>query len=189
MLVVCFLKIQFLSALDEMEYHCVCVCDMSDAVLKSRPQSIQEPSLHHLHNWVNFVQLLSIQWQRNWVSSPKCCQNQGKRERRITEKYWKVNEYIFILPCPHCIERTLIHSKCDTWESFWQPCLDPEVLHLSSTGLQSLSHSIITKGLCSPSLLYMQSSHYWTGYKLCYFLHLTKNCSFVERWFERPTIT
>lgn len=52
---------------------------------------------------------------------------------------------------------------------------NPEVLHLSSAGLQSLSprhHN--PKGLCSPSLLYMQSSDYCTGYKLCYFLHLTK---------------
>lgn len=53
----------------------------------------------------------------------------------------------------------------------------------------SLSSSNITKGLYRPSLLYMQSSDYWIGYKLCYFLNLTKNCSVVERWFEWPTIT
>lgn len=35
----------------------------------------------------------------------------------------------------------------------------------------------------------MLSSDYWTGYKLCYFLNLTENCSVAERWFERPTIT
>lgn len=91
--------------------------------------------------------------------------------------------------CAHTGTGTYIYFKCDTWETFWQPCENPEVLHLSSIGIQSLSPSNITKGLRSPSLLYMQSSDYWTGYKLCYFLHLTKNRSFVERWFERPTIT
>lgn len=108
-----------------------------------------------------------------------------EREQGKGRKYWKINECIFILPC----ECPYIYFKCDTWESFWQPCQNPEVLHLSGAGWQSLSPSIITEGLCSPSLLYMQNSDYWTGHKLCYFLHLTKNCSFVERWFERPTIT
>ena len=65
---------------------CLCVCDTSDAVLKSRPQSIQQPLLHYLHNWVSSVQLLSIQWLRNWVSSPKCCQNHGMRKKRERER-------------------------------------------------------------------------------------------------------
>lgn len=40
----------FLNALDVLEQLCICVCNISVAVLKSGPQSIQEPSLHYLHN-------------------------------------------------------------------------------------------------------------------------------------------
>lgn len=39
----------------------------------------------------------------------------------------------------------------------------------SSTSVQSLSPGKITKGLCGSSLVYMQSSDYRTGCKLCYF--------------------
>lgn len=180
-----------------MEQRCICVCYMSDAVLKLRPQSIQEASLHYLHNWVSSVQLLSIQWLRNWVSSLKHFQHHGMRgergegetQRERGEKIQK-SKWVYLHPSLHTLQWAHIYLLY-MWHSrkFWQPCQNLEVLHPSRTGVQSLSHSIITKGLYSPSLLYMQSSDYWTGYKLCYFLHLTKNCSFVERWFEQPKIT
>ena len=124
----------FLSALNEMEWHCV--HDMSNAVLKSMPQSIQEPSLHYLLNWVSSLQLLSIQRLRNWVSSPKLCQHCGRsRREREREREWgwgkgrkyrKVNECISVLPCTHCIERVCVFILNVTLEKvFWQPCQKP----------------------------------------------------------------
>lgn len=158
---------------------------MSVAVLKSRPQSIQEPSLHYLHNWVSSVQLLSIQWLRNWVSSPKHCQQHGMKKEREKDGRRENTKWMYLHPLPR-LQQVHIYSFKIWQESF---CQYAEVLQLSSAGVQSLSPSIITQDLYSPSLNYMQSTDYWTGYKLCYFLHLTKNGLFVARWFEQPSIT
>lgn len=116
----------FLSASNEMEWHCV--RDMSNAVLKSMPQSIQEPSLHYLLNWVSSLQLLSIQRLRNWVSSPKLCQHCGRmarerereRERVREEEKIQKSKWVYLRPPLHTSQPACmcVYFKCDTWESF-----------------------------------------------------------------------
>lgn len=114
---------------------------------------------------------LSLKSEKKWG---------GKASKRPKRRWRKENESIFILPWPQWNECPYTHFQCDTWKSFWQACLSPEVPHLCSTDLQPLKSSVRTGGLCRPSLLCMQNNDYWTGHKLCYFLHLTKNCSFIE---------
>lgn len=150
------------------------------SVFKSMPQFIQEPLLHYVPNWVSSVQLLSIQRLRNWVSSPERCQ--PRVIRRVSKREGWKNTQVLNLP-PSCaytaMSGHILILNITVEKVFWHPCRKnkkPSVfLNIKSRAAHHFS-------AC-------KTVHYWTGHKLCYFLHLTKNYSLVERWFEEPTIT
>lgn len=160
-----------------MEYKTICVCIV---VSKCLLQSFQESLLCCIFNWVSLVQLLSLQLLRIEFEVWKEIRMEGEWATKEERKRRKENESIFILPWPQWNECPYTRFQCDTWKTFWQACLSPEVSHLGSTDLQPLKSSIRTGGFCRPSLRCMQNNDYRTGHKLCYFLHLTKNCSFIE---------